>query len=197
MPWRMVGTYYGPCSCKVSCPCELGEMEGDEGWCSGSLVFDIRNGNVDGTDVGGTTAVLIGDWPSGFLGGNGTGRLYFDPSTPAAKRSALESVLQGKQGGVFEVVGTLVPKWLSTKEAPIRIERGADSTRVTVQGYGELVTAPIKGASGEFTRLLHGAAAFREDVILAKGTGSSWRDPELRQWQSGGHSEQADFDWSA
>ena len=76
MAWRITGTYYAPCSCNVGCPCTLGELEADRGWCSGTLVFDIQGGNVDGTNVGGTKVAVVGDWPSGFLAGNGTSRLY-------------------------------------------------------------------------------------------------------------------------
>lgn len=58
-------TYYAPCSCNVGCPCTLGRLEAGRGWCSGTLVFDIQGGNVDGTDVGGTKVAVVGDWPSG------------------------------------------------------------------------------------------------------------------------------------
>lgn len=197
MAWKIAGTYYGPCSCKVSCPCELGEMEGDNGWCSGTLVFDIQRGTVDGTDVSGAKVVLAADWPSGFLGGNGTGRLYIDPSVSQQQRAALEPVLGGKSGGVFEVIGTLVPNILPIKEARITIQAGQEETHITVGDVGELVIKPLRGATGEYTRLLHGSATFRDDVILARGTGSRWHDPDLRQWESGGHAEQADFEWSA
>ena len=67
MAWRITETYYAPCSCNVGCPCTLGKLEGDRGWCSGTLVFDIH---------GGTKVALVADWPRGFLAGNGTSRLY-------------------------------------------------------------------------------------------------------------------------
>ena len=94
-------------------------------------------------------------------------------------------------------VSTLISKWLPSKAASIRIDKDGEATKISVGGHGELVTAPLRGATGEYTRLLHGSAAFRDNIILAKGTGSSWRDPEMRAWESGGHSEQADFNWSA
>ena len=50
-------------SCNVGCPCILGEMEGDRGWCSGALIFDVQGG----TDVGGTKVAFVGDWPSGAI----------------------------------------------------------------------------------------------------------------------------------
>ncbi|MBV9453252.1 MAG: DUF1326 domain-containing protein [Rubrobacter sp.] len=43
-------------------------------------LYDIQSGEIDGVDVSGTKVALVADWPSGFLAGNGTGRLYFDPS---------------------------------------------------------------------------------------------------------------------
>jgi hypothetical protein len=161
------------------------------------LAFDIATGDVDGEDIGGSQVILIGDWPSGFLAGKGIARLYFGTSVASRKRGALEKVFQGKMGGVWEPVGTLISQWLPSKEAAIHLKKDGDVMRISVAQYGELITAPLKGATGEFTRLMHGAAAFRDNVILAKGTGSSWHDPEMRAWESGGHAEQADFDWRA
>lgn len=91
------------------------------GWCSGALILDIQGGNVDGTDVGGTKVAFVGDWPSGFLAGNGTGRIYFDPEVSQEQRSALESVLSGQQGGVFEILSSLIVDVLPTRETPIEI----------------------------------------------------------------------------
>lgn len=197
MAWRIAGNYYSPCGCRVGCPCTLGELEADQGWCSGALVSDIQSGDADGTDLSGTKVALVGDWPGGFLGGNGTGCLYYDRAVSQQQRAALEAILGGQRGGVFEAVGALISKVLPSKEAAINIRKGADETRITVGDFGQLVVKPLRGPTGELTRLLHGAAAFRDEIILAKGTGSSWRDPEMRQWESGGHAEQAAFDWSA
>ena len=198
MAWRLTGTYYAPCTCNVGCPCLLGEMEADRGWCSGVLFFDIQGGNVDGTEVGGTKVAIVGDWPSGFLAGNGVGRMYFDPDISPEQRSALESVLSGQQGGVFEILSSLVTELRPAREAPIEIRTDEEATtRIKVGDFGGLVVQPLRGPEGDFTRLLHGAAAFREDTILAKGTGTRWQDPEMRQWESGGHAEFSEFDWSA
>ncbi|MBI4199533.1 MAG: DUF1326 domain-containing protein [Chloroflexi bacterium] len=197
MAWKIQGTYWSPCSCKVGCRCNLGEQEGDRGWCSGVLVFDIRSGRVDSTDVSGAKVAFAVDFPGGFLGGNGTGRLYFDAAVPTKQRAALEGILKGQKGGVFEQLAALFTKFVPSKEAPISIKAGQEETRITVGTLGELVVKPLRGATGQPTRLIHGAAAFRDDIVLARGTGSSWRDPDMRRWESGGHAEQSDFDWSA
>jgi hypothetical protein len=172
-------------------------MEADQGWCSGVLAFDIRRGRIDRVDVSGAKVAMAIDWPSGMLSGKGTGRLYFDPSVTQRQREALEAVLGGKKGGVSEAVGGLVPNSLPSKEAAITIQRTRDEARITVGSYGEVVSKVLRGANGKLTKLQNAAAAFRENITLAKGTGSRWNDPEMRRWQSGGHSEQSNFNWSA
>lgn len=197
MAWRITGTYYAPCSCNVGCPCTLGELQADQGWCSGGLTMDIRSGNIDGVNVGGTKVSLNVDWPAGMLSGDGTGRLYFDPAVSQQQRAALEAVLTGKRGGVFEAIGALVPSIRPSKEARINIQKDSeDVTRITVGDFGELVVKPLRGANGQPTRLLNAAAAFREEINLADGRGSRWRDPDMKPWDSAGHAEYTDFDWT-
>jgi hypothetical protein len=199
MAWRISGTYYAPCSCKVGCPCLLGELEGDQegGWCSGIVALDIRNGESDGVDLGGTRAMLIADWPKGFLAGDGTGRIYVDERASDEQGRELVAILGGEKGGVFQEIGGLVPNVLDTKRAPIDIETSDETTRISVGDIGEAVLEPMKGSSGERTRLLHGAAAFRDDTNLARGTGTRFHDPDMREWESLGHGEFTDFEWSA
>ena len=195
MAWHISGEYFAPCSCNVGCPCILGELDGDQGWCSGMVAMNIRAGQIDGTDVGGTRVALIADWPRGFLAGGGTGRVYFDPSVRAEQRTALGEVLGGKRGGVFEVIASLVPNIEAAQEAPVEIRADGDGTHIRVGDFVDVDVALLKGATGEPTRLLHGAAAFRDDIYLAKSSGRAG-PPGMRQWQFGGHGETQSFDWS-
>ena len=198
MAWQISGTYYAPCSCKVGCPCLLGELEGDQegGWCSGVVAVDVKNRQSDGVDLGGTRAMLIADWPKGFLAGDGTGRIYVGEGGVPRSSGASSRRSSRSAGGVFEPIGALRPNTLETRLAPIDIETSGETTRVRVGDVGQAVVEPLKGASGEPTRLLHGAAAFREETTLARGTGTRFRDPDLREWESLGHGEFTDFDWS-
>lgn len=197
MEWEINGTYFSPCSCKVGCPCSLGEKEADQGWCSGALVFDIKKGQANGVNLSGLKVALSVDWPGGFLGGDGTAKLYFEPGTSQEQMVSLESILEGKNGGVFEGIAQFISKWLPTGQAPIKIVGSDDQTHITIGDIGEMTIKPLKGANGELTKLLNGAAAFREEIILAKGTGSNWKDPEMRKWESGGHAEMSEFSWKA
>jgi len=175
----------------------LGELDGDKGWCSGAVAMNIRSGEVDGVDVSGVKVALIGDWPRGFLAADGVGRLYFDTSVSAEQRAALEPVIQGKRGGALEAFNLLVQTWHPSEEATVDISTGGDELRLAIGGAGEATAQVLKGPTGERTRLLHAAAGFRDDIVLAKTTSSRFAPAGMREWDSAGHAETADFDWSA
>lgn len=196
MAYRLSGTYYAPCSCEVACPCDFGELEGDDGYCSGVIAARIDSGDIDGVDVGGIVVALAADWPKGFLSGDGTGRMYVDPSTSTEQREALERVFTGKAGGDLEGLGALVPNFLPAREASIELETTDGATRLRVGDIGEGVIDPIRNDAGEITRVIAMPAAFTPETIFARGDGTHWSDPDLRQWESRGHAEQGDFEWT-
>lgn len=197
MAWQMTGTYYAPCSCNVACPCAFGEMDGDRGWCSGLLLFDVKGGDVDGVDVGGTCGAIVADWPRGFLAGEGKGRLYVDSGVSDEQRAALERVLTGQAGGSLEPIGALIPEWLPVQQVSIDIQNGGDETRATIGDVGEAVIKPLKNEeTGGPTTVVNMPVRFVEHTILGRGDGTRFKDPDLREWESGGHGEQGDFEWS-
>ena len=195
MAWRLTGTYWGPCSCKVACACTIAGDEPDQGWCTTSFPMEIRSGNVDGADMSGAKVVWMGHFPASPFAGNGTARLYFDPAVPQEQRGALESVLKGERGGLFEALASLISRYVPSAEAPITLQKGEQETRIRVGDYGEFVVQPLRNQEGKAVTVRNGVGAFVEDTGLARGTGSYWKDPELREWESGGHAEYADFDW--
>jgi hypothetical protein len=197
MAWRLAGQYYAPCSCNIGCPCLLGAPDGDQGWCSAFIVLDITSGNLDGVDLGATKVALAGDWPRGFTSGNGKGRLFLDSACTPQQRQGLEKILSGNAGGVFEILASLMTEMLPTQDAHISVQRAEDQSRITIGDFADFAFQPLKGSSGEPTRLLHGAAAFRDDVTLGKNTNSHSRAPDMREWQSLGHIEFTEFDYSA
>ena len=54
MSWNVKGSFVETCSCELMCPCNLSMDHGATyDFCRVTMVFDIREGQVDGTDVGG------------------------------------------------------------------------------------------------------------------------------------------------
>lgn len=197
MAYRLSGTYYTACSCKVGCPCIFGEPEGHDGYCDGELAIEIRSGDIDGVDVSGVTTVLVANWPKGFVSGDGTGRVYFDPSTSQEQRDALARAFSGQAGGgELEGLGGVISNWLEPKEASIEVATSDGVTRIKVGDVGEAVVEPMKDEAGETTRVVGLPVAFAPETILARGNGTHWSDPDMKEWESRGYAEQADIDWS-
>ena len=72
MSWNLKGSYVETCSCELMCPCNLSLDHGATyDFCRVTLVFDIREGEIDGTDIGGLTVALIADTPKVMTRGTG------------------------------------------------------------------------------------------------------------------------------
>src|SRR6266508_6208327 len=62
--WDLTGSYVETCSCELMCPCNLSLDHGATyDFCRVTLVFNIQEGQVDGTDIGGLKVALIADTP--------------------------------------------------------------------------------------------------------------------------------------
>jgi hypothetical protein len=180
------------------CPCTLGPAEPDQGWCSGALVWDIQQGQSDGVALAGCRAVLVVDLPGDFVSGNATARLIIDERASAEQRRELEAIFTGKRGGAFGALTTLVTKWVPTEV--VRTEIAKDNSSVTVGALGQLRLQPIRTEDGRQVTLNNAPIMTAFGVTqggLARGDGSSWTDPQMRRWQSGGHGGISPFTLSA
>src|SRR5215204_3257569 len=64
MAWSLKGSYAETCSCELMCPCNLTLDHGATyDYCRATLGFHIREGEIEGTDVGGLNLVAIVDSP--------------------------------------------------------------------------------------------------------------------------------------
>ena len=200
MAWNVNGKSLELCSCKMLCPCWLGpEGEPDQGWCSGSFVFDIDQGDADGVELRGCKVVLFAEWPANFFLGNGTARLYIDETASGDQWSALDAIFSGKRGGHLEgLFGAVVSSWLPAKTAKIDI-KWDENPSFSVGTVGQATLAPLKNPNGQPTKV-QGAAAqagFQiESMDLASSKGSRFADPDLRAWE-GDSGTLHTFAWSA
>ena len=75
MAWRISGSYLATCSCNLICPCPVdGPPTSEDGQCRGFLVFSVKEGSVDDTDVSGVNVA----GPVTIVGGPGA-RWGMDP----------------------------------------------------------------------------------------------------------------------
>jgi hypothetical protein len=199
MAWRVTGQLHEVCSCKMLCPCWFGPAEPDQGWCSGALIFDVRQGEADGIDLSGSKVVFAADWPGDFWGGNGTARLYLDEAASPDQRRELEAIFSGKKGGPLEpVVAGVISQWLPAKTARIDVQWGDDTT-ATVGEVGRVQSKRMKSETGEAATVRGAAAmgAFQiESMEVARTAGTRWTDPDMRRWE-GDSGTVSTFSWSA
>ena len=199
MAWQISGQIVETCSCAMVCPCIFGPAEPDQGWCGGALVFDIQQGNSDGVNLSGTRMALNFDLPGDFFSGNGTGRVYVGDSANPDQRRELEAIFSGQKGGAFAALSGVLTKVLPTQAASIEVSLG-ENPSARVGSVGQISLKNIKTEDGKQTTMVN-APLIRpfgiETMNLARGDGSSWSDPDMRSWQSGGTGSISRFSLSA
>src|SRR5947208_4710365 len=71
MSWNLKGSYVETCSCDLICPCNASFDHGATyDFCRVVLVFSIREGEIEGTDIGGLKIAAIADTPKVMTEGN-------------------------------------------------------------------------------------------------------------------------------
>ena len=71
MSWNLKGSYVETCSCELMCPCNSSFDHGATyDFCRVTLVFNIREGEIEGTDIGGLKVAAIADTPKVMTDGN-------------------------------------------------------------------------------------------------------------------------------
>jgi hypothetical protein len=200
MTWHIKGRSVELCSCKMLCPCWLSpDVEPDQGWCSGVFIFDISEGDSDGTALSGCKTAVAFDWPGNFWAGQGTARLYIDAAASDEQRRELEAIFSGQRGGPLQaVISLVVSKALPTEVTQFDLDWGKNPS-LRVGNVGEATLQPLQDPSGK-RATLQGAAAMGAfqlaSLDVASSKGSRWSDPDLRAWD-GDSGTMHEFDWSA
>src|SRR4051812_20627211 len=100
MSWQLEGSYFETCSCDVVCPCTASLALGaTRERCNATLVFHVREGEVDGTDVGGLTVAAIADTPKVMSEGNWRLGVFIDDAASDEQAEKLGAVFSGALGG--------------------------------------------------------------------------------------------------
>jgi hypothetical protein len=190
MAWKLTGEFVETCSCNMMCPCWYGKAElmvMDQGWCATSILVRVRDGNYEGTDLSGQSAVVGLFFPGPTLfDGNGTGRIYIDDRATADQQGALEKILQGQSGGGMEVPASLLSNWLPTKHSKITVDAQNGKIQATIGGDGEMVSQRLVNDLGDKMTMQDAAFALAfqfegASADLAPSEGTSWNDPEMPQ----------------
>ncbi len=122
MAWSLKGSYVETCSCELMCPCNLSFAHGATyDFCRVTLVFDIREGDVDGTPIGGLTVALIADTPKVMTDGGWRLGVFIDEQASDEQAEKLVQVFSGQLGGPMGALAPLVGEVLGVERVPIEV----------------------------------------------------------------------------
>ena len=122
MSWNLAGSYSETCSCELMCPCNLSFDHGATyDFCRVTLVFNIREGQVEGTDIAGRRVVLIADAPKVMTEGNWRVGVYVDQEASDDQLDLLVKVFSGQLGGPMGALAPLFGEVLGVERATIEV----------------------------------------------------------------------------
>ena len=176
MSWNLTGNYTETCSCELMCPCNLSFDHGATyDFCRVTLVFDISEGDAEGTDIGGTRIALIADTPKVMTDGNWRIGVFIDAAASDEQAEKLGGVFSGALGGPMEVLGPLIGENLGVERAPIEVQE--DGLKHSVR-IGDAVDFEVEdivpfgvesGEAAKLTGIFHPAGP---DLTVAHATRS-------------------------
>jgi hypothetical protein len=133
MAWRIAGSYFETCSCDVICPCTASFSFGaTQDYCRVVLVFNVKDGEVDGVDVSGLKVAAIADTPKVMSDGNWRIGVFIDADASDEQAEKLGGVFSGALGGPMEALGPLIAENLGVERATIDVQEdgGRHSVRL-------------------------------------------------------------------
>ena len=176
MSWKLEGSYFETCSCDVICPCTASMALGaTHERCRVTLVFAVKDGEVDGTEVGGLTVVAVVDSPKVMTDGNWRLGVFIDAAASDEQAEKLGGVFSGALGGPMEALGGLIGENLGVERAPITVTE--EDLRHSIQ-IGDAVdfeveeVVPFGVDSGEPVRLVGVFHPAGSELTVARATRS-------------------------
>src|SRR6266511_2943463 len=125
MSWSLKGSYAETCSCDLMCPCNMSFDHGATyDFCRATLVFNIREGEIEGTDISGLKVTAIADTPKVMTEGNWRLGVFIDERATDEQFDKLVQVFGGQLGGLMAARVPLVGEMLGF--APPSIAVGDD-----------------------------------------------------------------------
>jgi len=177
MAWKLAGSYFETCSCDVVCPCTASfALPATKDRCRVVLVFNIEQGDIEGTDVGGLKVAAIADTPQVMAQGNWRLGVFIDAAASAQQAEKLGGVFSGALGGPMAALGPLVSENLGVERLPIDVReeglthsvRIGDSVEFEVENV-----VPLGAHDGQPVRLVGVAHPANSELNVARATRSS------------------------
>jgi hypothetical protein len=168
-------------------------------YCRATLVFKIREGTIEGTDVDGLSAIVIADTPKVMTDGNWRLGIFVDAQATDEQAKKLGQVFGGQLGGPMAGIAPLVGEMLGVERVPIEVRE--DGVRHAVRA-GDAVEfevediVPFGVENGEpvrFSGMFHPVGS---DLTMAEAKRSRINGFGIEYEGKSGLSK-SDFSWAA
>src|SRR5690242_9306477 len=176
MAWDLTGSYVETCSCELMCPCNLSFDHGATyDFCRVTLAFNIREGDVEGTDIAGRKVAVIADTPKVMTDGNWRVGVFIDDEATDEQFEKLVQVFGGQLGGPMAALGPLIGEMLGVERAAIEVRE--DGLRHSVR-VGDAIDfeiediVPFGVETGEPVRFQGMFHPIGSDLTIAEATRS-------------------------
>ncbi len=166
MSWKLEGSYFETCSCEAVCPCTASFSFGATyDRCMVTLVFNVTDGDVEGTDVSGLAVAAVADTPKVMTDGNWRLGVFIDAAASDAQAEKLGGVFSGALGGPMQALGPLIGENLGVQRAPIDVREDGIHHAVRI---GDAIDFEIEdvvpfgsptGVPAQLVNVLHPAGA--------------------------------------
>jgi hypothetical protein len=90
-------------------------------YCRVTLVFNVKEGEVEGTDVGGLGVAAIADTPKLMTEGDWRLGLFIDDRATEEQAEKLAAVFAGQKGGPMEMAAAMIGEVLGVERAPFEV----------------------------------------------------------------------------
>lgn len=152
MAYEIEGKLLEVCTCKILCPCWVGE-DPDGGTCDGVLSWHVDKGTINGTDVSGRTFTILTHIPGNILEGNWRIVVYIDDESTDEQQQALLDLWTGKLGGPVADLAQLVGEVVAVERVPVTFAVEGVKGMLKIGNAIDAKLEPFKGATGESTAL--------------------------------------------
>ena len=200
MAWNISGSYFETCSCDVVCPCTASlSLGATKDRCKALLVFHVKSGEIEGTDVSGLTVAAVADTPKVMSEGDWRLGVVIDAAASDEQAEKLGGVFSGALGGPMEALGPLVGEQLGVERMPIEVNedglkhsvRIGDAVDVEIEdvvSFGVETGEPVK-----ITGIFHPTGS---ELTVSRATRSSINAFGIQYEAKAGFSS-SEFAWAA
>jgi hypothetical protein len=201
MAWHLKGSYFETCSCDLLCPCIVSMDHGaSNDYCRITLVFNIHDGEIEGTDVGGIRVVLVVESPQkDMTEGNWSLGMFIDERASDEQMEKLTSVFGGQKGGPMESLTPLVGNVLGVERASIEIDEHGVRHSVKVGDAIDFEVediVPFGIEAGDPVRLTGVFYPLGSELVVAEAKRSSI-DAFGIQYEGKSGLSKSEFSWAA